>query len=132
VIGQGEPLDVAEEPGPKAQDEPLAGVRAQQRRAEILELTERGDDHDQGSDQDQQLRTGAGAGRGQERHEHLRNRPRADDAVDGDLQWQRRQQLDGCGQHTQCEQPGHVHPIGARLLDQPLVQRELRAAVVAH
>ena len=59
VISQRQPLDVAEETGSKAQDEPLAGVRAQHRRAELLELTENGDEHDQGSDQNQQPRAGA-------------------------------------------------------------------------
>ena len=95
VVGEREPLGVAEEPGAKIHHQVLARVGVQYQAADLSELGKEGDDHDEGDRQEEYHALGTGNELWYQGLHEAREWFVSEDAIDNDLQRHRRQQRKG-------------------------------------
>ena len=125
VIGHRQPLHLVDEPGAEVEDQPLTDVGAEQRAAERLELAEQRHDQEQADGDPEDGGGGASGGRRQHGPRERRQRARADDGIDDDLQRHRVEQRDGTRKQPDGEQAEELRPVWHCLAYQPSVQRDV-------
>ena len=119
MVGEGEPLHVAEQLRAEIPQQHFASVSGEQRAGKVAKLGQHRRRHQQHDHQHQQRGLRLGPRRGQTRIEETGQGMPAEHAVHDNLQRQRREQRQRRREQTQQEQAREMGPIGSHLQPKP-------------